>query len=271
MTSTITESDQGSITDTRTREHLSSVDSGISTPDPVSVRQKARLAGVLYLIIFVVAPFPFLLVPESIVVSGDSTRTAANIVSSEGLFRAGMVAETIVIATELVLAALLYSLLRPVSRPISLAAAFARAGEAIVQGVNLLTSGIALLVLTGSGYMAAFEPNQLDALANLFVDVNKFGTMVWGLFFGFHLALLGYLVYRSGFWPRLIGILLGVASIGYLAQSYGHMVAPEHDGLFAVLVVLLAAPGELGFTIWLLWKGISADHWADRNRNALPV
>ncbi|MDH3683951.1 MAG: DUF4386 domain-containing protein, partial [Acidimicrobiia bacterium] len=180
-------------------------------------------------------------------------------------------AETIVIGAEIVLAGLLYALLRPVSRPFSLAASLARAGEAFVQAVNLFTSGIALLIVGGTSYLAVFEPEELDALAALFLEVNAFGVMIWGLLFGFHLALLGYLVYRSGFWPRLIGILLGVASVGYLAQSYGHIVAPERDGLFAALVVVLAAPGELGFTIWLLRKGINVDRWDQRNRDASPV
>lgn len=240
-------------------------------PDPASVKAKARLAGALYLIIFVVAPFAFLIVPEAIVVDGDAATTASNVIDSEGLFRAGMVAETIIVATEIVLAGLLYGLLRPVSRPFSLAAAAARVGEAIVQAVNLFTSGIVLLILGGTGYLAAFEPAQLDALAALFVEANNFGVMVWGLLFGIHLALLGYLIYRSGFWPRLIGALVMVASVGYLAQSYGHLVAPEHDGFFEVLVIALAAPGELAFTIWLLWKGVDVDRWYRRQRDSLPV
>ena len=239
--------------------------------DPASVQRKARLAGLLYLAIFVIAPFAFVVVPDRIVVDGDAVATAANLVESAGLFRAGMVAETVIIAIELVLAGLLYALLRPVSRPLSLAAAFARVGEAIVQAVNLCTSGIVFLIATGTGYLAVFEPDELDALTSLFVDANEFGVMVWGLLFGFHLALLGYLVYRSGFWPRAIGALIMVASIGYLAQSYAHIVAPEHDAFFEVFVVALAAPGELAFTIWLLWKGVDVGRWYQRHDRSLPI
>jgi len=261
--------------DTRPRDNGGTAnatpDAGRVDPDLGSIKTKARLAGMLYLVIFVVAPFAFLIVPETIVVDGDAATTAANVIDSEGLFRAGMVAETIIIAAEIVLAGLLYGLLRPVSRPLSLAAAFARFGEAMVQAVNLFTSAIVLLVLGGTGYLAVFEPEELDALATLFVEANAFGVMLWGLLFGFHLALLGYLVHRSGFWPRLLGVLLMVASLGYLAQSYGHIVSPDQDAFFAVLVVILAVPGELGFTIWLLWKGIDADRWHQRNREANPV
>jgi hypothetical protein len=261
--------------DTRPRDNGGTAnatpDAGRVDPDLGSIKTKARLAGMLYLVIFVVAPFAFLIVPETIVVDGDAATTAANVIDSEGLFRAGMVAETIIIAAEIVLAGLLYGLLRPVSRPLSLAAAFARFGEAMMQAVNLFTSATVLLVLGGTGYLAVFEPEELDALATLFVEANAFGVMLWGLLFGFHLALLGYLVHRSGFWPRLLGVLLMVASLGYLAQSYGHIVSPDQDAFFAVLVVILAVPGELGFTIWLLWKGIDADRWHQRNREANPV
>jgi hypothetical protein len=224
----------------------------------------ARVAGALYLAIFVVAPFPFLIGRASLVVSGDARTTAQNIMGSEWLFRAGMAAESVVFLIEIVLAAILYVLLRPVSRPLSLAAAFARVAEAVVQAVNLLTSILVLLVLGGSGYLAVFERDQLDALAMLFLDANEFMVLVWGMFFGLHLMLLGYLVYRSGFWPRVLGILLLLASLGYLVQSYGHILAPRYDGTLSAAVVLLAVPGELAFAIWLLWKGVDVERWEQR-------
>ena len=248
-----------------------SPDGNQANHDPDRIRAKARFAGLLYLAIFIIAPFAFFFVPGRIVVDDDAAATAANLVESEGLFRAGMVAETIIVAIELVLAGLLYALLRPVNRSLSLSAAFARVGEAIVQAVNLFTSGAVLLIAGGTGYLAAFEPEQLDALATLFIDINQFGVMVWGLLFGFHLAMLGYLIYRSGFWPRTIGALIMIASVGYLAQSYAHIVTPEHDAFFESLVVALAAPGELGFTIWLLWKGIDVPRWYQRRADARSV
>lgn len=231
----------------------------------------ARFAGALYIVIFLAGPFAFLFGRTSPVVDGDPAATAANIASSEGMFRAGMVAESIVFGVEIVLAAVLYVLLRPVSRSISLAAAFARLGEAVVQAVNLVTGGIALTLLSGAGYLAAFDDEQLEALAMVFVDMNEFLVMVWGLFFGFHLAMLGYLVHRSGFWPRAIGILLLMAAAGYLAQSYGHLVAPSYDATLAAIVQIVAFPAELAFTVWLLWKGVDADRWVERHRTASPL
>ena len=229
-----------------------------------SPRTYARVAGVLYLIIFILGPFAFFLGRTSVVVPGDATATAANVMASESVFRIGMVAESVIVLVEIVLAAILYVLLRPVSQPLSLAAAFARLAEAVVQAVNLLTSVPALLLLAGAGYLTVFEPDQLDALVLLFLDANAFGILVWGLLFGFHLLLLGYLVYKSGFWPKILGILLLIASIGYLAQSYGHILAPQYDDLLSTVVLVMTIPGELAFTVWLLWKGVDVERWEER-------
>jgi hypothetical protein len=229
-----------------------------------SPRAYARIAGVLYLIIFILGPFAFFMGRTGVVMPGDATATVNNIIASESVFRFGMVAESVIVLVEIVLAAILYALLRPVSQPLSLAAAFSRLAEALVQAVNLLTSVPALLLLGGAGYFAAFEPDQLNALVLLFLDVNAFGILVWGLVFGFHLLLLGYLVYKSGFWPRILGILLLLASLGYLAQSYGHFLAPQYDDLLSTIVLVMTIPGELAFTVWLLWKGINVERWEER-------
>lgn len=229
-----------------------------------SIKRTARVAGVLYLAIFVVAPFPFLIGRSAIPMGGSAAETAAAINGSQTLFRAGMATESIIFFVEIVLAALLYVLLRPVSQPLSLAAAFSRLAEAVIQGVNLATSALVLLLIGGAEYLTVFEPDQLAALGALFLEANGFVILLWGLFFGFHLMLLGYLVYKSGFWPRVLGILLMAASFGYLVQSYGHIVVPQYDPALSTLVIVLAVPAELAFTVWLLWKGIDVDRWEAR-------
>jgi hypothetical protein len=88
--------------------------------------------------------------------------------------------------------------------------------------------------------------------------------IIWGLLFGFHLLLLGYLVYNSGFLPRTLGILLIIGAFGYLAQSYGYILAPQYDDLLSTVVIVLSIPGELAFTVWLLWKGVNVEQWEQR-------
>jgi hypothetical protein len=233
------------------------------------IRRLARAVGLLYLAIFFIAPFPYLIGRANLVVPDDAAAPAANIAASTGAFRAGLAAESLVFLIEIAVSAMLFVILRPVSAPIALAATFARLAEAVIQAANLLTGIGVVLVLGGAGYLAAFGSDQLDALAMLFLDINAFGILLWGMLFGFHLVLLGYLVYRSGFWPRALGVLLLLAGLGYLAQSYGHLLAPQFDDTLRTLVMVLAIPAELAFTIWLLWKGIDVERWHARARAAL--
>src|SRR5215212_8449555 len=161
----------------------------------------ARLTGLLLLLLVVVGPFSQLYVPSTLIVPGDATATADNIRASESLFLSGIVGQSVVFLTEIVLTALLYVLLRPVSRTLSLVAAFARLAMTVVMGVNLLPYFIALLLLSGAGYLTAFKPDQLDALALLSLNAHQYGIFVWQMFFGFHLVVLGYLIYKSGYFP----------------------------------------------------------------------
>lgn len=229
-----------------------------------SPQKYARVAGLLYLLIFFVGPFAFFMGRVGVVVPGDPAATVENLLASQSLFRLGIVAETVIVLVEIVVSALLYVLFRPVSKPLSLAAAFARFTQSILQAVNLFTAVPALLLLGGASYLTVFNPDQLNALVLLFADANAFMIIIWGLIFGFHLLLLGYLVYRSGFMPKILGILLIIGAIGYLAQSYGHIIAPQYDEILSTVVIVLSIPGELAFTVYLLWKGLNAEQWEKR-------
>ena len=224
----------------------------------------ARIVGALYLLIFFIGPFAFFLGRTSVVVPGDPAATVDNLMASETMFRLGMVAETVIVLVEIIVSAILYALFRPVNRPLSLAAAFARFAQAILQAVNLFTAVPALLLLGGVGYLTVFDPDQLNALVLLFLETNAFVIIIWGLVFGFHLLLLGYLVYNSGFLPRILGILLIIGGVGYLAQSYGHILVPQYDEILSTVVIVLSIPGELAFTVWLLWKGVDVEQWEQR-------
>jgi hypothetical protein len=179
------------------------------------ISRYARVAGALYIVLFVLAPFVFLFGKAAALVPDDPAATAENVAAMGTQFRLDMLIEATIFLVEIILAALLYVIFRPVHHAISLAAAFARLAEAIVQGVNLLTSILVLLVLGGAGYAAVFTTPQLEALAHLFLSANAFVVLVWGIFFGFHLLLFGYLVYESTFLPKWLGVLLVIAGTGY--------------------------------------------------------
>lgn len=228
------------------------------------LKRLARTAGVLYLAIFVIYPLSTM-VRSMLVVPGDAAATAQNIVESETLFRWGMAGEVTIFLIEIVLAAVLYALLRPVSRALSLGASLARVAEGVVMAAgNVFTSILTLVALGGAGYLAVFSAEQQDALALFFQEANDYVVLTWGFFFALSLLLTGWLVYRSGFFPKIPGVLLMLAGIGYFAQSYGTFVAPGLTDVLETVVLVLAIPGELVFALWLLIKGVDEEKWQAR-------
>jgi hypothetical protein len=218
-----------------------------------SLKTTARIAGALILVMSIPAGFAFGYVRPSLIVPGDATATANSIMASEGLFRLGIVSDSLVFLIEIVLIVMLYVLLKPVSKPLSLVAAFSRLAMTVIQGVNLLNHLIPLLLLTGADYLTVFEPHQLHALVLLFLNAHEYGVLVWGLSFGLHLAVLGYLVYKSGYIPRILGVLLVVASLCYLAQGFGSVLLPKYEEMFALVGSFSII--ELAFPLWLVIKG----------------
>jgi hypothetical protein len=222
-----------------------------------ALSRTARVAGALILIISVFAPFSMIYVPSALIVPGDATATAGNIVASEGLFRLGIASDSVVFLLEIVLVVMLYVLLRPVDATLSLVAAFARLAMTVVQGVNLLNSFAALSLARGAGYLAALEPDQLHALMLLFVDLHERVAIIWGLFFGLHLLVLGYLVYRSSYIASFVGALLVVASLCYLVQGFGNILLPQLAGTWEMIGFLSVV--EIVLPLYLLIRGVRAE------------
>ncbi len=230
-----------------------------------SIKNTGRLAGVLYLLIAVLAPFSILYIPSMLIVPGDAATTASNILASEGLFRLGIVGDSAVILLEIALAAVLYVLLRPVNKILALVVAFARLAMTVVMAVNVFNSLGVLLLSSDARYLTVFEPGQLDALVLLFLNLHDSGVYIWQVIFSFQFLVLGYLVFKSGFFPRILGILLMVACLGYLMDSFG-ILFPISGALSIVSSVLLAAGviGELSFILWLLIKSVNVEQWEIR-------
>jgi hypothetical protein len=185
--------------------------------------------------------------------------------ASEGLFRLGIVGDSVVILLEIVVIAILYVLLRPVNKTLALAAAFARLAMTVVMAVNVFNSFGVLLLLSDAKYLTAFEPGQLHALVLLFLNLHDSGVYIWQVFFGLHWLILSYLVFKLGFFPRILGILLMVACLGYLMDSFG-ILYPSSGALSIASSVVLAVGviGELSFTLWLLIKGVNVEQWEIR-------
>ncbi len=215
----------------------------------------AKVAGVAYLIMMIVAIFAEFFVRQSIIELGDATTTANNIVDSEELFRMAIVGYLIILTLDVVLALALYIVLKPVEKNLALLAAFFRLTYAAINGINQVFYFLALELLTDSDYLTVFEPDQLHALVLLFLTASTYGYVIGLTFFGCHLLILGYLVFKSGYIPRILGIGVIVAGLGYLIDNYTQTLLPDYAEMITLVLLLPVAVGEIAFGLWLLVKG----------------
>ena len=220
----------------------------------------ARIGGWLYLIIIVAGIFAELLVRDRLIVSGDATATANNIMASGLLFRISIAVEQIWLVCAVAVALILYVLLRPVSKDLALLAAFFNLVSIAVEAVATVSLVAVLLLLGGAGYLKAFEPNQLHALAYLCLKLYDYGFATCLVFFGCCLFLYGYLIFRSGYFPRTLGVLLIVASLSYLTNSFTLFLAPAYAAMILPILVL-AFIGETSLCLWLIVKGVNVPKW----------
>ncbi len=219
----------------------------------------ARIAGVLYLIITVAAVFAHFVIPEQFIVPGDAAATAANIANSEILFRVGAIGmELIILLSEIVLSVVLYILFKPVNKTLSLLAAVSRIAMTTIHGLNLLNYYFVLRLLTGSNYLTVFGQEQVNALTTLFLDAHSIGFTIGIAFLVPHVLILGYLIYKSGYFPKVLGVLFIAAGIGYLLDTIGLLLIPSYTTTPGLIAMVIAV-AEIAFPIWLLVKGVKRE------------
>jgi len=235
-----------------------------STQDGASERKMARVAGLLYLIVIIAGIFAEGYVREGLVVSGNATATANNIIAAEGLFRMSIAGDVMMILCDVALGVIFYLLLRPVNNALALLAAFFRLAQAVTLAVNLLNLFFAYQLLKGLDYLIQFTTGQLQALALLFLNTHRIGYDIGLIFFGIYLLLLSYLILKSGYFPRVLGILLLIAGISYLTDSFSFLY-PTYATLTGQLMVAPTVIAELTLTFWLLIKGINVSAWQKRS------
>lgn len=224
-----------------------------------SLRRVARFAGLLYLVIIAAGIFAQFAVRSSLIVTGDAAATAENIVASEGLFRAGIAGDLIMIMADVAIALLFYVLLKPVNNMLALMAAFFRLAQAATLGINLLNLFFVLQLLSGADYLTALGADQTNAQIMLFLDAHAIGYRIALVFFGFSILVLGYLLVKSGYFPRILGAGMIVASFGYLIDSFANFLLlnySDYEAVFSAVVFTPAIIAELALCVWLLWKGV---------------
>jgi hypothetical protein len=222
--------------------------------DMQSIKQQARVAGLLYLSLVVTAPFSLIYVPNTLIVRGNATATAHNILASEMLFRAGIVGELIGMVMFSFVVMALYRLLRGVDKPHASLMAILGLMSVPIGFANVLNNVAALILVRGGEFLAVFDRRQLDALAMMFLRLHGQGHGVGEIFWGLWLFPFGVLVFRSGFLPRILGVWLIVNCFAYLAISLTGFLAPQYAAMVSRITFPLLF-GELAITLWLVIIG----------------
>jgi len=223
-----------------------------------STKKAARLAGLLYFLSGLPAPFSLLYIPSAFMVMGDATAataTANRIRASELLFRAGIVAE-LISATIFIFAGLaLYHLLKGVNKKHALLMLILVLVSVPVSFLNELNRIAALMLLSGSNFLSVFDQRQLDALVMAFLHLHGSGVLLAQIFWGLWLFPFGVLVFKSGFLPRILGVLLMIACCGYVASSFTSLLFPAYGHIAFHFAAVFGGIGEGSTMLWLLIKG----------------
>lgn len=197
----------------------------------------------------------------SFVVRNDAAATAHNILASETVYRLGFAADLIGGGAYIAVSLLLYELLRRVNSTVALLALlFSLVGSAI-GGVVGLAHLAPLFLLSGARYLAAFNPAQLQALALLSLKLHTQGYLISLAFFGVFEVLVGYLIFKSTFFPRWLGVLVGVAGLAFVANSFLVFAWPALGYAVSDYLVDLDGIGEIVLMLWLLIVGVNAPRW----------
>ncbi len=230
-----------------------------------SVQTYARAAGALFLLSMVGGFFGELYIPSRIMVSGDAAATAKNIVESNTLFRLGFAAYLVEAACDIALSLILYVLLRPVNKNLALLAAFFGLVSTSVFAVGELFYFAASLPLGSAEYLRTFSPDQLNTLSMLSLRMYGLAAGIFMAFYGIATGLRGYLIYRSGYLPQALGILMMLAGLGFITRNFVLVLAPAYvSNVFLVPMFLAGA----FLTLWMLVKGVDVAKWEARAARA---
>ncbi len=228
-----------------------------------SPRSKARLAGVFYLLCILLGVFA-LFAGGKHVVSGNATATTTNILAHESSYRLGFVAGLLAGSCYIAVAVLFYDIFRPVNRTLSLLAAFFSLAGCTIGALGSLFHFAPVVVLDGAQYSSVFSAEQLQALAYMFLRFHAQAHNISTVFFGFYCVLIGCLIFRSTFLPRVLGALMAIAGLGWLISSFASFLSPPLAKNLSGSLMIASGLGETSLCLWLLVIGVNAPRWKEQ-------
>ncbi|HXL79941.1 MAG TPA: DUF4386 domain-containing protein [Pyrinomonadaceae bacterium] len=224
----------------------------------MNVQRYARIAGILFLVSLVAGGFGEAYVPSKLIVSGDAAATVANLRNFDFLYRLGFAGFLIESLCDIALALILYALLKPVSKYLSLLAAFfGLMGTALFAFAELFYFS-PLLIMRDSGYLQTFSPDQLNSLVLLSLKFYGFAGMIFTAYYGMGWIVRAYLMWNSGYFPKFLAVLMAIGGTGFVVRNFLMILAPAYA---SDVLLMLMFPGGLIMTVWLLWKGVDVAKW----------
>ncbi len=225
------------------------------------MKAQARVAGFLYLVVIVTALYAEAIVRGNLIVPGDPAGTARAILAAETVYRLGFVADLLNFASYIGVVLIFQRLFAPAGRTLSLVAAGFGMTGIVTGAANMLNQYAPLFLLKGAPYLAVFTAAQLQSWAYIFVRLHSFGYLISMVFFGAYCVLLGSLILRANFVPRVLGVLLAVAGTGYLVNSFGIFLNVDAVIAYNIFLLLPGFVAELSLTLWLIVMGVDEDKW----------
>jgi hypothetical protein len=225
---------------------------------------QAHLAGFLYFLTIVTGIFAAFYVRGTLMVSGEPAATAQNIVNNEGLYRLGLASDLVMAAAYVGVTVLLFHLLRPVGAVLSgLAAVFSIIGIAVIAA-NSINHAAALTFLSHNNLVTGLDENGLRLIAHNFLRLHGQGYNIASVFFGFYCGLVGLLIIRSQFLPRLVGCLMLIAGLCFVVDAFMIIVAPTAAIYLDTYTSIASIVGEGALTVWLSIFGVNEELWLKR-------
>ncbi|MGA0604266.1 DUF4386 domain-containing protein [Caulobacter sp. KR2-114] len=240
-----------------------------SGKDVIAPKAQARVAGVLYLVVIACGLFAELFVRERLVISTDAAATAHNLMSAQGLYRAGLVADLLMVVCDLALAVILYALLKPAGRTLALFALVIRVVPDAVLAVKALLALAPLLILRGDATLAPFSTAQLQSAALLALKFHDMLYVVAMTLFGVNLIVLGALVFKSGYYPRALGLLLVMGGLCGFAANGAALAMPGLSTALPSFVSMGPLVAEVALTLWLVIFGLDLKAWKEQASRAV--
>jgi hypothetical protein len=230
----------------------------------------ARIGGILYLIIIVAGGSGELFVRGSLVVSGNAAATATNIMAWRYLWRAGIAGDLVMHLCDVSLMLVFYVLLRPVNRNLALLAVLFNLVQTSVLVANKLNLVLPLFFLADAPYLKAFTPEQLQALSYVAIRTHDYGFGFGLIFFGVECVVIGYLIIRSRYLPSALGVMMQIAGVCYLVNSFALLLYPPLGSRLFPFILAPPFLAELSLALWLLVKGVDLRTWGRSDGSSFP-